>query len=436
MGFLNKIQPHHSLLQSVTLKQNQVDVSVKTQKKIDMKIAAHITAAKNGTAADIMPLTDALKHLQSLGTKTGAVRKMADQIKAGIDKFKANEKRSEVSHRASPAANDPKAESNKNVIVAQRHAARRDSAFQRQHAAMEMARDEILKSGVSWESAAQKHDVKDPDILKTLRDYGELRAARKEVQQGKDWEHVVQSRDIKDRDIVHTLKTEAAKCKKRDAERLEVRTNFARVYQTNHGCKAINAAARALFGEHTRQASATPLSGDKVISEYKENIGENIFEKGNADLKIELKTWCKSADENILAAADAFYTPSDSQRLTWRGATVTRNGLEQIMLGKTFKAGQFFSTSQKQSVAESFCNAGKGEVSVLFEVRGNSSNRVAVGRGLAFGGHGAGGEAEQLYSPRACFKVESVTKPRESSAPYVIRLSEVSERKNAMALPY
>jgi hypothetical protein len=356
MGYFNKINSSHTLLQAVKVKESQSDVSKKTLEKLATKISADINKIAN-RERPTGNITEALNHLNSLGTKTGASKQMAKLLESVLNSAaKGGEKRDGISNSK---------------------------------------RSELQRQAVSTKADQQPMRASDRDQKGIGNDKTESRNAT----QGK-----------------------------------EVRRGFSQVYQTNAGCKAINQMARHLF----MGQNSTSLSGSAVISEYKRSHGDNAF-KGLTDTQYAIKAWCPDLKSNVEKATDAFYTPSTTNRTTWRGADLTESGLRSMKDGKaegtTFRLGQFFSTSAKKDVAESFCKTTNGAIPVLFKIEGNSSNGVRAGSGLDFNAKGAGGESETLYSPKACFTVAKISKSHDGSTIHVT-LVETTHNPKANPLPY
>lgn len=214
-------------------------------------------------------------------------------------------------------------------------------------------------------------------------------------------------------------------------EKIEQRRNFSTIYQTNIGCSTLNSYSRAIYGKSS--VANNPLNPQKVIEEYKIAHGEDIFEKGNKDLKLKIKTFSNDIPKLVKNAATAFYTPSTTDIKTTRGQGMTKDGFNSLIKGQkeniTYQLGQFFSTSKNTEVAEGFARNSPDDIKVLFTVNGNSSNSLLLQGGLTFGGK----EQEKLYSPLAHFKVTDVSKSKEF---YNVTLTEQKSVKNAPILPY
>ncbi|MGY4730822.1 hypothetical protein [Burkholderia pyrrocinia] len=426
MGFLNKIKSHHSLLDSVRLKHNQSSISAKTEGKIDKKIATHINDVKNGNG-DIRPIKDALNHLESLNSGTPAAYKMIGALKAAIKTVRdIDMEKAATRSQPTPVVRVTTTGGNKDALASQHNTARFDSVSRLPYTAKPDQSGEGVPKG-AMASNARAEDHKNAGV--STRDNSDIQRdiSNKFNQDKKN----ISGGNVRDKLRLDNIEKQNQKNK-------EIRNKFSIVFQANKGCKLINDDARRLFGSTSSPTNNRRPTGGDVIREYEREFGDTIFSRGNSSLKSDIKLWCDNAIPNIKIAADAFYTPCDAKRETWRGAGITRDGLTQIIDGRgcTFRAAQFMSTSPKKIVANDFCKASGSEVPVLFKIEGTSCNRVAVGNGLSFGGHGAGGEAEQLYSPRACFEVMSVRKSAENRGPYIVKLKEVSEDKKAPPLPY
>lgn len=214
-------------------------------------------------------------------------------------------------------------------------------------------------------------------------------------------------------------------------EKIEQRRNFSTIYQTNIGCSGLNSHARAIYGKSS--VANNPVSPKKVIDEYKKAHGQDIFGKGNKDLKIKIETLSGDIPTLVKTAATAFYTPSTTNIKTTRGQGMTKDGFNSLINGQekniTYQLGQFFSTSKDTEVAKGFAKNSPDEIKVLFTINGNSSNSLLVQGGLTFGDN----EKEKLYSPLAHFKVTDVSKSKEF---YNVTLTEQKSAKNAPLLPY
>ncbi|HHY0446972.1 TPA: hypothetical protein ACVU4T_003921 [Vibrio parahaemolyticus] len=217
-----------------------------------------------------------------------------------------------------------------------------------------------------------------------------------------------------------------------DKDNKKIRRNFNLIYQTNAGCAALNSTARNKYGN---SSNSNPTNASGVIDEYKGTFGYEIFEKGNKELKREIKYLSEDIPSLVVSAAEAFYTPSETNITTMRGCGMTENGIADLFEGKknktTYRLSQFFSTTSTKDVALRFAEANSGydKAKVLFTVKGNSSNSVIVNSGLQFGGH----ECEKLYSPLAHFVVTHASK---SGDEYHFTLQEVSKADNAKVFPH
>lgn len=214
--------------------------------------------------------------------------------------------------------------------------------------------------------------------------------------------------------------------------------NFALIYQSNAGCKAINAQARYLYGSSTRSAS---LKGRDVIAEYERVHGDNIFTKDNKHYKYDLNSYTKELTTLVTTAANNWYTPTSKNTTTYRGQGMTSQGLQTLIEhfnadknhnNKTvYQLGQFFSTSSRYNIAESFARPRHNEVKVMFTVTGNSGDGIYVSGGFSFNDN----ESERLYSPLANFTVADLTRNSAKNI-YYVKLEEVPLQKGAKLLPY
>lgn len=265
----------------------------------------------------------------------------------------------------------------------------------------------------------------------------ELDSLEKDIANNKKELSGLRSQHMSVEDKIRTMAKSAADGKKADAAGQEQRTIFAAIYQSNVGCAALNAEARYQFGNATEGGQ---LSGGKVLAEYENVHGNNIFSKGNAELKNNIKSNSSHLAELTKASAKALYTPRKENIVTHRGQGMTDNGInsliEQFNTDKkgnsetVYKLGQFFSTSTLPKVASGFAERSNDDVKVMFKVTGNSSHSLVVRDGLQFENK----EGEKLYSPLANFKVTNISK--SASGVYQIALQEVPQTKNAAVLPY
>nr|WP_278979418.1 hypothetical protein [Providencia alcalifaciens] len=221
----------------------------------------------------------------------------------------------------------------------------------------------------------------------------------------------------------------------------EEKNDFALIYQSNAGCKAINAQVRYLYGSSTQSAS---LRGSDVINEYERVHGDNIFTKGNKHYKFKLKYYAEELKQLVETAIQNWYTPTMTNKKTYRGQRMTSEGLQTLIQHfnadknhdhKTvYQLGQFFSTSSRYDIAERFAKSGDNGVKVIFTVMGNSGNEIYVSDGLGFNDN----ESERLYSPLANFTVTNFTRSSEQNKNYTyyITLKEVPSQEGAKLLPY
>ena len=139
-------------------------------------------------------------------------------------------------------------------------------------------------------------------------------------------------------------------------------------------------------------------------------------------------------------ASKAWYTPAEKNMTTYRGQGMTQSGINTLIsqfnaakYNETeivYNLGQFFSTSGDINVASDFAKRSQDDAKIIFEVNGNSSNRLSIPGGLSFENN----EDERLYSPLANFKVTAVTKAPSNT--YHVTLEEVTKGDRALLLPY
>ncbi|HDL8434778.1 hypothetical protein A6J63_006545 [Yersinia enterocolitica] len=210
--------------------------------------------------------------------------------------------------------------------------------------------------------------------------------------------------------------------------------NFSMIYQSNAGCKAINAEARHQFGNANQSAK---LNGNQVIAEYVKTHGDNVFSGGNAPVKSAIQSHCSNLPTLVKDVAKAWYSPTDTTTTSHRGQGMTQDGIDKLMsqfksdrAGSVYKLGQFFSTSKEVNVAKAFANRTGDSVKIMFEVKGNSGRGIVVSGGLKFENN----EREVLYSPLAKFAVTDIK--GSNAKGYTIKLNEVEQDTKAKLLPY
>lgn len=236
---------------------------------------------------------------------------------------------------------------------------------------------------------------------------------------------------------LNKISTVENKAKEGFEKNKKTKQDFFMIYQSNAGCKGINAVARNIYGNGP---TAEEVSGSKVVDEYRNAFGYEIFSRGNKPLVLSIKANCSELSELVKKGAKALYTPRENNSTTYRGQGMTHNGIDKLTTQfkadksnhteTAYKLGQFFSTSTKPSVAKEFANRSHDNVKVLYEVRGNSSNGLSVTGGLSFNND----EGERLYSPLANFKVTDISKTQ--SGTYHVMLEEVAKVDRAPLLPY
>ncbi|HII2982277.1 TPA: ADP-ribosyltransferase domain-containing protein [Yersinia enterocolitica] len=221
---------------------------------------------------------------------------------------------------------------------------------------------------------------------------------------------------------------------KADNNNKALRNNFSMIYQSNAGCKAINAEARHQFGNANQFAK---LNGNQVIAEYVKTHGDNVFSGGNAPVKSAIQSHCSDLSTLVKGVAKAWYTPTDTTTTSHRGQGMTQDGIDKLMsqfksdrAGSVYKLGQFFSTSKEVGVAKDFADRTGDSVKIMFEVKGNSGRGIVVSGGLKFENN----EREVLYSPLANFAVTDIK--GNNAKGYTIKLNEVEQDTKAKLLPY
>lgn len=236
---------------------------------------------------------------------------------------------------------------------------------------------------------------------------------------------------------INELKKIVADAEKADKKNKQARSDFCMIYQSNAGCKGLNAEARYQFGN---ARSAGKVSASDVVEEYRRVHGYEIFGGGNKSLKSDISLHCNNLREVVKNGAKAWYTPTEKNMTTHRGQGMTQSGIDALIsqfnadvkykTETVYQPGQFFSTSADKNVASNFAERSQDNVKVLFKVIGNSGNGLFVGDGLSFDNK----ESELLYSPLANFIVTGVS--RGSSNTYNVTLKEVPKVNKALILPY
>jgi hypothetical protein len=436
MSFFNRINTSkHTLQQAVDRKVSQNNVSKTTLNKLESlaKMPANINnIANKGAAAQIK---DVLKSLDS--SKTGAGKQMAqllESVLSGINKSNNNTQPASTRRTSVPKQSGS---SRKAAFAGEKSIGDQKgiSEITAKSGGKYAAAEKSLMAGGDVENIIKEHSITNSGEKTQLREDARLfKDIIEKIKNGASPQSVADQIGIDESDrrapIVKTAIKQGVKEAKQEKMQAERRA-FSQVYQSNAGCKAINQTARG--------DSSTSLSGSKVTSEYKRVHGAEIFDKANKDVKSAIEVWCNNLQSNVKKATDAFYTPTPgtSNKTTWRGADLTEDGLNKMLQGKNdgsaFRLGQFFSTSNKREVAETFCKTNSGARPVLFKIKGNSSNGVRVGSGLDFNAKGPGGESEMLYSPKACFTIDQI---RTSNGIVHVDLTEVKHDPKAPALPY
>ncbi|CNK45028.1 ADP-ribosyltransferase domain-containing protein [Yersinia enterocolitica] len=268
--------------------------------------------------------------------------------------------------------------------------------------------------------------------IKTFED--SLVSSNKELKNNKDeYESLNVKLGAVDQQIETFNKAKIA-ADKADNNNKALRNNFSMIYQSNEGCKAINAEARHQFGNANQSAK---LNGNQVIAEYVKTHGDNVFSGGNAPVKSAIQSHCSNLPTLVKDVAKAWYSPTDTTTTSHRGQGMTQDGINKLITqfnndraGSVYKLGQFFSTSKEVNVAKAFADRTGDSVKIMFEVKGNSGRGIVVSGGLKF----ANNEREVLYSPLAKFAVTDIK--GSNAKGYTIKLNEVEQDTKAKLLPY
>lgn len=236
---------------------------------------------------------------------------------------------------------------------------------------------------------------------------------------------------------IDNLASIETKAKKAENKKSRNEAEFAQIYQSSNGCKAINRQARFMFGNGT---SPGELKESKVIGEYESRKGGQIFGRANKELEATIRANCNNLSYLVKMGADAFYNPGGNHSKTIRGQGMTQRGIDSIVnqyatdkINNTetvYKLGQFFSTTKDAEVADYFASISRDPVKVMFHVTGNSGSGLHVQGGLKFDND----ESEILYSPLAHFKLAGVERGRDGV--YWVQLKEVPQVDRARVLPH
>lgn len=234
------------------------------------------------------------------------------------------------------------------------------------------------------------------------------------------------------------IKSQEVEAQKIAEKRKKDCRNFALIFQSNAGHRAINAQARYLYGSSTRSAS---LDYSDITTEYELAHGKDIFNKGNKHYKFDLKFNAKRLTTLVTTAANNWYTPTSTNTTTYRGQGMTSRGIQTLIEhfnadknhdNKTvYQPGQFFSTSSRLAIAEDFAQRSLDKVKVMFTVMGNSGDGIYVSNGFDF----KDTDSEMLYSPFANFTVTDLTRNSAKNM-YHVTLKEVPSQEGAKLLPY
>lgn len=224
----------------------------------------------------------------------------------------------------------------------------------------------------------------------------------------------------------------------KDVKKTERSNEFGLIYQSNAGCRVLNAVAREIFRNGVDK-SALHIKSSTIYDEYKLAHSDNLRPKEWQRVKADIENFCdENLAEHVKTAADDYYKPTGNFTKSFRSQGITISGYKEIEKAlknaqeknpnnfPVFKAAQFFSTSKKEKVAEDFSAGISDEKIIKFVVTGNSGSGINVPSSLQFNN---GGESEHLYSPKACFLVKKV----EGNT---IHLQEANYNEEASPMPY
>ena len=208
---------------------------------------------------------------------------------------------------------------------------------------------------------------------------------------------------------------------------------FSTMYNTNAGCKAINAAMRGsefnvsvpkVMNEVGRRH---PL---EAIASYKPGI------KKGESLKLEMEIF--ATKDHLQRVAAEMYgrarSSTPSGKRVQRGQGMTPQGVNKLMAlrksGTPVQATHFLSCDDNLETAKEF--AGQydkhTEEPVLFQIRGFSNVRLRPYMDVL-------GESETLFTPHATFQIDLVGKGQDTGYT-IVRLTEIAPTKNAVPMPY
>ncbi|MCF5857734.1 ADP-ribosyltransferase family protein [Aeromonas veronii] len=217
---------------------------------------------------------------------------------------------------------------------------------------------------------------------------------------------------------------------------------FSMIYHSDHGYPSINSAARSKYGYSSSYCNN--ILNHKLVLESYTKINDKAFESEKYNvLPFKIKSACENIDKLVEDCAEIFYNKDGAKMKTFRGQSMTTNGLETLRRNLStnkdfiYGSGQFLSTSKDEKIAHGFADNNidnNATVPVIYTITGFSSGNMFLPSGLGYDNN----ERERIYSPLARFKVVSVSKLEdENRKKYInINLHEVQRTSdNAEPLP-
>ncbi|MDB5988818.1 MAG: arginine ADP-ribosyltransferase family protein [Herbaspirillum sp.] len=210
---------------------------------------------------------------------------------------------------------------------------------------------------------------------------------------------------------------------------------FSTMYNTNAGCKAINAAMRG--SEFSVKVTVPQVMNEigrrhppEAIARYKPD------KKTGESLKLDMEIFATKDNLQRVAAQIYGRAPSStpSGKRVHRGQGMTPLGVNKLIAlrrsGTAVQATHFLSCDDDLETAKEF--AGQydkhKEEPVLFQIRGFSNVRLRPYMDVL-------GESETLFTPHATFQIDLVGKGQDTGYT-IVRLTEIAPTENAVSMPY
>jgi hypothetical protein len=208
---------------------------------------------------------------------------------------------------------------------------------------------------------------------------------------------------------------------------------FSTMYNTNAGCRAINAAMRG---------SEFSAGVSQVMNEIgRRHPPEDIArykpgKRTGESLKLDMEIFATKDNLQRVAAEIYGRAPSStpSGKRVHRGQGMTPRGVDKLIAlrqsGTAVKATHFLSCDDDIETAKEF--AGQydkhKEEPVLFQFQGFSNARLRPYMDVL-------GESETFFTPHATFQIDEIGKGHDTGYT-IVRLTEIAPTKNAVPLPY